>query len=80
MNLQVPSLLKRWKRLQASMDASAESFDSLSTRFEHNITTWLKADKNAQLNRKILSASMDIYDIVAAKGMTLRLNTMFPLC
>ena len=62
------------------MNASAETFDDLCMRFEHNITPWLKADKNAQLNRKIKPSSMDIYDTATAKGMVLRLNTMSPLC
>jgi ribosomal protein L22 len=71
----VPFLLKRWKRLEAGMDLSAETFDSLTKRLKKNTKQWLKAEKNAQINRYADPTSMDIYDTVTAKGMnTKRFN------
>ena len=65
----VPSLLKRWKRLDTGMDISAETFTALSKRFKRKIKPWLKAEKHAQLNRHHDSTLMDIYDTLTAKGM-----------
>jgi flagellar motility protein MotE (MotC chaperone) len=65
----VPSLLKRWKRLETGMDLSAETFTALSKRLRQKIKPWLKAEKHAQLNRHQDSTLMDIYDTLTAKGM-----------
>jgi hypothetical protein len=65
----VPSLLKRWKCLEAGMDISAETFTALSQRFKRKIKPWLKVEKHAQLNRHQDSTLMDIYDTLTAKGM-----------
>jgi hypothetical protein len=74
----VPSLLKRWKRLEPSMGVSAKTFDALNTCFGDKTKQWLKAEKYAQLNRHEDSALRDIYDTTTAKGMVL---TVFdPLC
>lgn len=67
--LPVPSLLRRFNRLETSMNLSAEAFASLSQRFKENIKEWLTAEKLAQLNRSIDSTAMDIYDTATAKGM-----------
>jgi hypothetical protein len=66
----VPSLLKRWKRLEAGISLSAETLDTLSTRFGTRKTKrWEKAVHNAQLNRHQDSSLMDIYDTETVKGM-----------
>lgn len=65
----VPSLLKRWKRLETGMDLSAETFDTLSKRFKQQRKQWLKAEKHAQSNRHKDSSLMDIYDTVTVKGV-----------
>jgi hypothetical protein len=67
--LPVPSLLKRWKRLEAGMDLSAETFGALSKRFKEHSRQWLKAENHAQSNRHKDHSLMDIYDTVTAKGM-----------
>jgi hypothetical protein len=65
----VPSLLKRWARMEAAMDLSADAFDSLSKRLGKNTKQWLKADRNAQLTRQSDSSIMDMYDTSTAKGL-----------
>jgi hypothetical protein len=66
-HLPVPSLLQRWKRLEAGMDQSAETFHSLSERFKSNRKRWLKAEKKAQLKRREDCTVMDIYDTATTK-------------
>ena len=63
----VPSLLKRWKRLEREMDLSADVFESLSKRLKKNTKLWLKADRHAQLNRHTDSSIMDMYDTSTVK-------------
>jgi flagellar motility protein MotE (MotC chaperone) len=65
----VPSLLKRWKRLETGLDLSAETFSALSKQFKEKVKPWLKAEKHAQLNRHQDSTLMDIYDTITTKGM-----------
>ena len=65
----VPSLLKRWARMEAAMDLSADAFDSLSKRLGKNTKQWLKADRNAHLTRQSDSSIMDMYDTSTAKGL-----------
>jgi len=65
----VPSLLKRWKRLETGLDLSAETFSALSKRFKEKVKPWLKAEKHAQLNRHQDSTLMDIYYTITTKGM-----------
>ncbi|KAN0138606.1 hypothetical protein V8E53_003594 [Lactarius tabidus] len=66
----VPSLLARWKRLEAGMDLSAETFQALSERFQANTKRWLKAERKAQSKRSGDSSAMDIYDTATAKFPT----------
>ena len=63
----VPSLLKRWKRLQSAMDLSAEAFESLNDRLENHAKRWLQEDQDAQSDRKTNLSAMDIYDTVTKK-------------
>ncbi len=65
----VPSLLKRWKRLETGLALSADTFGALSKRFKEKINLWLRAEKHAQLNRHEDSTLMDIYDTISTKGM-----------
>jgi hypothetical protein len=65
----VPSLLKRWKRLEAGLSLSAETLDTLSTRFVKKTKRWQRADHHAQLNRHKDSTLMDIYDTETVKGI-----------
>ena len=65
----VPSLLKRWKRLQSAMDLSAEAFEALNDRLENHAKRWLQEDQDAQSDRKTNSSAMDIYDTVTKKRM-----------
>jgi post-segregation antitoxin (ccd killing protein) len=65
----VPSLLKRWKRLDAGLEASSDAYEALSKHFEHKTEQWLEEDKLAQKNRQKDPTSMDIYDTVKQKGM-----------
>jgi hypothetical protein len=51
------------------MALSADTFGALSTRFQEKIKPWLRAEKNAQLNRHEDSTLMDIYDTISTKGM-----------
>jgi hypothetical protein len=68
--VEVPSLLKRWKRLEAGLELSAEAFLSLSKRFKTNTKEWAKADKAAQRTRNRKPESMDIYDTVKGQGLS----------
>jgi hypothetical protein len=63
----VPFLLKRWKRLEVGLDASAKAYKALSEHFKDKTRQWLKDNKIAQENRDDPS-SMDIYDTVKRKG------------
>ena len=65
----VPSLLKRWKRMEPAIDLSAEAFQSLSKRLRKNTKQWSKADQHAQLIRHTDSSIMDMYDTSTAKGV-----------
>lgn len=65
----VPSLLKRWKRLELGLDASAKAYEALSEHFKDKTEQWLKEDKAAQSDRHTFPASMDIYDTVKEKGV-----------
>jgi hypothetical protein len=68
-HFQVPSLLKRWRQMEAAMDMSADAFESLSKRLRKNTKQWLKSDQHAQLNRHTDSSIMDMYDTSTAKGV-----------
>ncbi|KAF8268583.1 hypothetical protein EI94DRAFT_1700161 [Lactarius quietus] len=65
----IPSLLKRWKRMKVGMDLSADTFNSLTKRLKKHTKRWLKSERNAQLNRSSDSTVMDIYDTVTVKVM-----------
>jgi hypothetical protein len=71
--IKVPSLLKRWKRLDAGLEASSEAYKALNTHFEDKTEQWLEEDKLAQKNRQKDPSSMDIYDTVKQKGMCIML-------
>jgi hypothetical protein len=64
----VPFLLKRWKRLEVGLDASAKAYKALSEHFKDKTRQWLKDNKIAQENRETDPSSMDIYDTVKRKG------------
>jgi hypothetical protein len=64
----VPSLLKRWKRLESGLELSAEAFLTLSKRFKESTKEWLKADKAAQRTRHRKPEAMDIYDTSKEQG------------
>ncbi|KAH8999650.1 hypothetical protein EDB86DRAFT_3075718 [Lactarius hatsudake] len=64
----VPSLLKRWKRLKSSLDASSNAYEALNQHFKHKSEQWLKDDECAQQDRQISPSSMDIYDTVKEKA------------
>ena len=70
----VSSLLKRWKRLDAGMEASSEAYKALTKHFKHKIGEWLEEDKRAQEDRQSTPSSMDIYDTVKQKGMCILLQ------
>jgi hypothetical protein len=57
--------------LESSLDASGQAFKALSEHFKDKIKQWLKEDKAAQKNRQAFPASMDIYDTVKEKGMSI---------
>jgi hypothetical protein len=78
LNITVPSLLKRWKRLESGLDSSARAFKALSEHFKHKTKQWLKEDKAAQKDRKTSPSSMDIYDTVKEKGMRINLELSGP--
>jgi hypothetical protein len=65
----VPSLLKRWKRLEVGITLSAETLDALSARLGTRTKRWLKAEQHAQLNRHGKPSLMDIYDTDTVKGL-----------
>jgi hypothetical protein len=65
----VPSLLKRWKRLESGFDASAKAFKGLNEHYDGRTEKWLEEDKAAQDNRDTNPSSMDIYDTVKQNGM-----------
>jgi Kyakuja-Dileera-Zisupton transposase len=71
----VPSLLKRWKRLDSGSELSAEAFVTLSKRFKEKTKGWLKADNATQQTRHRKPEAMDIYDTAKEKGMR---NLLFP--
>ncbi|KAH9012753.1 hypothetical protein EDB85DRAFT_2158724 [Lactarius pseudohatsudake] len=64
----VPSLLKRWKRMETGIDLSAETFDALNTRLGQKTKQWLEAEKHAQSKWHEDPTLMDIYDTVASKA------------
>ncbi|KAI9434164.1 hypothetical protein H4582DRAFT_1818929 [Lactarius indigo] len=64
----VPSLLKRWKRLDSGLDASAKAYKALNQHFKHKSEQWLKDDEGAQQERQKTPSSMDIYDTVKEKA------------
>ncbi|KAF8257631.1 hypothetical protein EI94DRAFT_1817279 [Lactarius quietus] len=64
----VPSILKRWKRMEVGMDLSADTFNSLTKHLKKHTKRWLKSERNAQLNRSSDSTVMDIYDTVTVKA------------
>ncbi|KAI9431632.1 hypothetical protein H4582DRAFT_2084821 [Lactarius indigo] len=64
----VPSLLKRWKRMDNGIDLSAEILDTLNARFKKKTKRWLKAESHAQSNRHEDPTLMDIYDTVTSKA------------
>jgi hypothetical protein len=68
LNVTVPSLLKRWKRLESGLDLSAEAFVALSKRSKDRTKAWSRADKKAQRTRHITPEAMDIYDTTQEKG------------
>jgi hypothetical protein len=69
LDLVVPSLLKRWKRLESGFNASAQAYKALSDHFKDKTMQWLKEDKAAQKDRQAFPESMDIYDTVKEKGV-----------
>lgn len=78
-HLPVPSLLRRWKRLETGMDQSAETFQALSERFKSNRKRWLKAERKAQLKRSEDCTVMDIYDTATTKRMSFD-NSSYVFC
>ncbi|KAF8256537.1 hypothetical protein EI94DRAFT_1711089 [Lactarius quietus] len=68
----VPSILKRWKRMEVGMDLSADMFNSVNSLtkcLKKHTKRWLKSERNAQLKRSSDSTVMDIYDTVTVKVM-----------
>ncbi|KAI9430770.1 hypothetical protein BJY52DRAFT_1133495 [Lactarius psammicola] len=64
----VPSLLKRWKRLEDGLALSAEAFMALTKRFKKQTKGWLKDDQAAQWSRDLSPEAMDIYDTAKEKA------------
>ncbi|KAH9032367.1 hypothetical protein EDB83DRAFT_2319127 [Lactarius deliciosus] len=64
----VPSLLKRWKRMETGIDLSAETLNALNTRLRMKTKWWLAAEKHAQSKRHEDPTLMDIYDTVISKA------------
>ncbi|KAI9430515.1 hypothetical protein H4582DRAFT_1823951 [Lactarius indigo] len=64
----VPSLLKRWKRMETGIDLSAETFNTLNARFRKKTKRWLEAENHAQSNRHEDPTLMDIYDTASSKA------------
>jgi hypothetical protein len=71
MDVTVPFLLQRWKRLEAGMDQSAMTFEALSEHFKSSTKRWLKAERKAQSKRSEDCTVMDIYDTATKKGMAI---------
>ena len=69
LHLIVPSLLKRWKRLELGFDPSAQAYKALSKHFADKTQKWLEEDNDAQASRKSSPSAMDIYDTFKDKGM-----------
>lgn len=69
LNMSVPALLRRWKRLQSGLELSAEAFINLTKRFKEDSKTWLAEDKAAQRTRHNSPDAMDIYDTSKGQGM-----------
>ena len=65
----VPSLLKRWKRLESGFDASGCAFKELTRHYKDNVRKWAKEEQKAQVNRHLSPEAMDIYDTVKEKGV-----------
>ncbi|KAI9437388.1 hypothetical protein BJY52DRAFT_1230141 [Lactarius psammicola] len=64
----VPSLLKRWKRLEDGLALSAEAFMALTKHFKKQTKGWLKDDQAAQRSRDLSPEAMDIYDTAKEKA------------
>ncbi|KAH8990951.1 hypothetical protein EDB83DRAFT_2535058 [Lactarius deliciosus] len=64
----VPSLLKRWKRMETGIDLSAETLNALNTHLRTKTKRWLAAEKHAQSKRHEDPTLMDIYDTVISKA------------
>ena len=75
----VPSLLKRFRRLEFGFDASAQAYKSLSECFQEKTETWLKEDKDAQDNRQTSPSAMDIYDTIKEKGVDIVFRGVLPI-
>jgi hypothetical protein len=71
-NSTVPSLLKRWKRLEVGLDTSAKAYQALSIHFKDKTKEWLLEDEAAQRDRQNAPSSMDIYDTVKRKGLSIK--------
>lgn len=69
LHVPVPSLLKRWKRMETGIDLSAETLNALNTRLRTKTKRWLAAEKHAQSKRHEDPTLMDIYDTVISKGI-----------
>ncbi|KAF8258431.1 hypothetical protein EI94DRAFT_1815350 [Lactarius quietus] len=67
----VPSLLKRWNRLQSGYDSSAQAYTSLSMHLSDKMEKWLQEDVDAQANRHVPPSAMDIYDTDKGKAPSL---------
>jgi hypothetical protein len=64
----VPSLLRRWKRLETGLELSADTFHALSKHFGKKIKQWLQTERHAQMNRHQDPTLMDIYDTETKKS------------
>jgi hypothetical protein len=67
----VPSLLKRWNRLESGFDASALAYKELTRHYKDKVRGWYDDDQKAQADRQKSPEAMDIYDTVKDKGMDL---------
>jgi hypothetical protein len=65
----VPTLLRRWQRLDSGLDASSKAFEALSKHFKDRMKQWLKDEQLAQKSRRKTPSAMDIYDTVKQNGM-----------
>lgn len=66
--LSVPSLLKRWKRLETGLELSANTFNALSKHFGEKTNQWLVTENHAQMSRHEDLSLMDIYDTVTRQS------------